>query len=95
MNDYPQTSSTTTILNTLQWLPLAERTICKAVMMCRIVNRLVAIPPLELHTTSSVARGHIARFLVPYARTSIYRHSFFLYIIQYKDMEHPSTTIGG
>ena len=42
-----------------------------------MVNGLVAIPPLELHTTSSVARGHIARFLVPYARTSTYRHSFF------------------
>jgi hypothetical protein len=39
---------------------LAERTICKAVMMYRMVNGLVAIPPLELHTTSSVARGHIA-----------------------------------
>ena len=78
MNDYRQTSSVTTMLNTLQWQPLAERrTRCKAVMMYRIVNGLIAIPPLELHTTSSVARGHIARFLVPYARTSTYRHSFF------------------
>ena len=32
---------------------------------------------LELNTTASVARGHIARFLVPYVRTSTYRHSFF------------------
>jgi len=46
-------------------------------MMYRIVNGLLALPPFGLHTTSSVARGHIARFLVPYARTSIYRHSFF------------------
>ena len=28
-------------------------------MMYRIVNGLVAIPPFELYTTSSVARGHI------------------------------------
>jgi hypothetical protein len=78
MNDYRQTSSVTTMLNTLQWQQLAERrTRCKTVMMYRIVNGLIAIPPLELHTTSSVARGHIARFLVPYARTSTYRHSFF------------------
>ncbi|CAG2241231.1 unnamed protein product [Mytilus edulis] len=35
------------------------------------------IPTQELHTTSSVARGHTTRFLVPYARTSTYRHSFF------------------
>ena len=46
-------------------------------MMYRNINGLIAIPPLELHTTISVARGHIARFLVSYARTSTYRHSFF------------------
>jgi hypothetical protein len=79
------------MLNTLQWQPLAEkRTRCKAVMMYRIVNGLVAIPPLELHTTSSVARGHIARFLVPYTKTSTYSHFFFP---GSKDMEQPSTTI--
>lgn len=78
MNDYRQTSSVTTMLNTLQWQPLAERrTRCKAIIMYTIVNDLVAIPPLELHTTSSVARGHIARLLVTYTRTSTYRHPFF------------------
>jgi len=65
------------MLNKLQWQPLAERTRCKAVMMYRIENGLVAIPPLELHTTSSIARGHIARFLVPYVRNTTCRHSFF------------------
>ena len=66
------------MLNTLQWQSLAERrTRCKAVMMYRIVNGLIAIPPLELHTTSFVVRRHIARFLVPYAGTSTYSHSFF------------------
>ena len=64
MNDYRQRSSVTSMLNTLQWQPLADRrTICKAVMMYRIVNGLVAKPPLELHTTSHVARCHIARSL--------------------------------
>jgi len=54
MNDYQQTSSITTMLNTLQWQPLVERrTRCQAVMMYRIVNGLVAIPPLELHTKIS------------------------------------------
>ena len=78
-NDYQQTSSVTTMLTTLHWKLLAERrTRCKAIVMYIIVNGLVAIPSLELHTTSSVAssRGHIARFLVPYARTSTHRHSF-------------------
>jgi hypothetical protein len=54
MNDYRQTSSVKTMLNTLQWQPLAERrTRCQAVMMYRIVNGLVAIPLLELHTKIS------------------------------------------
>ena len=51
------------------------RTICKAVMMYRIVNGIVAIPPPELYITSSVARGHIERFLVTYARTPTYRNN--------------------
>ena len=97
MNDYRQTSSVTTMLKTRQWQPLAERrTRCKAVMMYRIVrilNGLVAIPPLELHTTSSVTRDHIARFLVPYAKN--FNLQAFLLPRQYKDMEQSSTNIGG
>jgi len=63
--------------------------------MYRILNGLVAISPLELHTTSSVARGHIhvARFLVPYAKN--FNLQAFLLPRQYKDMEQPSTNIGG
>ena len=55
------------MLNKLQWQPLADRsTRCKAVMIdvqyriVHFVNGLVAIPRIELHTASSVARGHIA-----------------------------------
>ena len=78
MNTYAQTSSVTSMLDTLQWSSLEERRArCKAVMMYRIVNGLVAIPPSELHPTSSAARGHTRRFMVPYARTLIYKQSFF------------------
>lgn len=66
------------MLNTLQWQLLSERrTPCTAVMMYIIVNDLVVKPPLELHTTSPIARGHIVRFLVQYAKTSSYRDFFF------------------
>jgi len=54
MNNYHQTSSVTSMLQTLQWPTLAERRArIKAMMMYRIVNGLVqnvAIPPTELHT---------------------------------------------
>jgi hypothetical protein len=46
MNNYQQTSSVTSMLQTLQWPTLAERRArIKATMMYRIVNGLVAIPP--------------------------------------------------
>ena len=44
-------------------------------MMYRIVNGILAISSLELQTTSSVTRGHMAQFLLPYARTSIFLDS--------------------
>jgi ammonia channel protein AmtB len=78
MNNYAQSSSITSMLGTLQWSSLEERRArCKAVMMYRIVNGLVAIPPSELHPTSSAARGHTNRFMVPYAKTLIYKQSVF------------------
>ena len=57
MNNYQQTSSVTSMLQTLQWPTLAERRArIKATMMYRIVNGLVAIPPTELHTSTTTAR---------------------------------------
>jgi hypothetical protein len=53
-------------------------------MMYRIVNGLVAIPPTELHT-STTARGHTARFIVLYARTII---------VQYPKFDKNLTSIG-
>jgi hypothetical protein len=83
MNNYQQTSSVTSMLQTLQWPTLAERRArIKATMMYRIVNGLVAIPPTEQHTSTTTARGHTARFIVPYARTQLYRNSFFPDTIQ-------------
>jgi hypothetical protein len=42
------------MLQTLQWPTLAERRArIKATMMYRIVNGLVAIPPTELHASTT------------------------------------------
>lgn len=78
MNNYSQTSSVTSMLEILQWTSLEERRARnKAIMMYRIVHGLVAIPTTELHPTMTSARGHTNRFLIPYARTLLYKHSFF------------------
>lgn len=78
MNNYSQTSSVTSMLEILQWTSLEERRARnKAIMMYRIVHGLVAIPTTELHSMMTTARGHTNRFLNPYARTLLYKHSFF------------------
>jgi hypothetical protein len=57
----------TTMRNTLQWQPLTERrTICKALMVYRIVNDLVAIPLLERNTTSYyIISSHMSYSTIP------------------------------
>ena len=74
MNNYQQTSSLTSMLQTLQWPTLTER---RARIKATIVNSLVDVPPTELHTSATTARGHTARFIDLYAISQLYRHSFF------------------
>ena len=77
LNDYRQSSSVSQMLNQLQWQTLSERRAhAKCILMFRIVNHLVEIPPCMLTSTINV-RGHSTCYLVPYARTCVYRHSFF------------------
>ena len=76
-SDFRSTSSATPMLQQLQWSTLQERRAqTKVVMMYRIVYHLVDISSCHLTPTISV-RGHNMKFLVPYARTSIYQKSFF------------------
>ena len=71
--DYKHTSSVSAKLNQLGWESLQQWR-KQAVMMYRIVYRLVAIPTGVLIPTMSI-RGHL--FLVPYARTVTDQKSFF------------------
>jgi hypothetical protein len=75
--DYRTTSSVTAMLDQLQWSSLEERRAqAKADMMYRIVNGLVDIPTSLLSPTLTM-RGHTQKYLVPFARIDVYRHSFF------------------
>ena len=77
--DYHTTSSTSKMIQDLGWQPLqTRRQQAKVTLMYRIVNNLVDIPGEQyLHTTTSVTRGHGLKFIVPYCRTDLLRHSFF------------------
>ena len=78
MGDYRTTSSVTAMMTDLHWQTLQERRAqAKAIMMFLIVNSLVDIPPTHLIPAAVTIRGHSQKFLVPYARTSTYRQSFF------------------
>ena len=76
--DFRRTSSVTKMLEALRWPTLQERrTQCRVTMMYRIVQDLVDIPISTFHHTTSMAHGHSQRFIIPFARTDAYKHSFF------------------
>ena len=76
-HDYRRSSSVTAMLDQLQWASLQERRAhAKVEMMFRIVNDLVDIPTSFL-TPTLMMRGHTQKYLVPFAGTVIYQHSFF------------------
>ena len=78
-SDYRYDSSPT-LMKTQQGWPIlrARRTQGKAVIMYRIVNKLVAIPEI-MHLTRREAStcGYDIRFHQPYTRVLAYKHSFF------------------
>ena len=79
-NDYNYTSSVTAMMRALEWESLQQhRQESKAVMMYRIVNSLVDIPPEQhMHPQgTAVTRGHQSRFMVPYSRKDTHRTTFF------------------
>ena len=78
-NDFRRTSSVTPMLHELQWPTLRERRAqFKAVMMFRIVHGLIGIPPSYLATAPRMSqRGHSQKFIVPFARTDVFQHTFF------------------
>jgi hypothetical protein len=79
--DYRTTSSVTQMLEALQWTELQQRRKrVKVIMLCRIVNHLVAISPQPYIIPRGVVlttRGHDTRFLLPYSRMQSHQQSFF------------------
>ena len=55
-----------------------RRANAKLVMIYRIMYGLIDIPaPDFLHPSTLSTRGNTLRYIIPYCRTDIYRHSFF------------------
>ena len=84
VGDFSRYSSVTTMLQRLKWQSLqARRDRAQVTMLYRIVYRLVDIPPeAYLRTASRRTRGHSLRFLVPHAKTAVYKDSFFPHAIR-------------
>ena len=76
-NDFSKESSVTSMLKDLKWDTLQHRrSMAKVTMMYKITNNLVDIThqltPLDTRT-----RGHNSRFVIPKARTSLLRGTYF------------------
>jgi hypothetical protein len=83
--NYNTTSSVTTMLNHLNWDTFQQRRLrTKAIMMYRIINRLVAIePPPFMHHLGTATRGQQHKYIVPYSRTTVHKEAFFPSTIGY------------
>lgn len=76
--DYKTRSSTSQMIHDLGWKTLHERRAnVKLVVVYIIVHGLIDIHSLFFRPVSLNTRGNSLRFLVPFCRTDIYRHSFF------------------
>jgi len=83
-NDYNNTTSVTTMLNTLQWpSPDTRREKQCLVLMYKIVHGLVAVPSDKLIPTDGRTRSnHSYKFETISSSTSVYKNSFFLLLYQ-------------
>ena len=78
--DYKQQSSLAQMLLHLHWQSLQERrTHNKAIMLYKIINNLVAIPPAPpyLYHSSDLTRGHHIQLRQHHCTILSYQHSFF------------------
>ena len=92
-NEYNQTASVTNLLQQLNWPTLQERRAqAKVVMFYKIVNNLVAVPAPTVRQPI-VIRGYSHRYLVPFARTIVYQHSFYPDAIRLWNSIPPSTVL--
>ena len=75
--DYRQTSSVTTMLQSLQWQTLQHRRqVNKVVMFKRILTGSVAIPAQLFTPCTVTTRGNPHKFIQPPARIQAYQYSF-------------------
>ena len=78
-NDYIWDSSITNLLNKLKWQTLQRRrNNCKAIMLYKIIHKLVFISATEFLTpTVTHTRHNQHNYLIPSSRINVHLHSFF------------------
>ena len=76
--DYKTTSNTSQMIANLGWSTLQQRrTEARLVMVYHITHDLVDIPVAQYTVTVMHIRGPSKRYMLPFCRTDVYRHSFF------------------
>ena len=93
--DFCRRSSVSAMLTTLEWKTLEERRRhIKLTLLFKIVNNLVDIKPTMLNQ-STAHLGEHHRYIVPYARTLLYKHSFFPSAIRaWNSLKVEETSVG-
>ena len=84
MSDYSQ-SSVTSMLDELQWSTLHKRRyISRLQMFYKIIYHHLAleVPPYFISTQRPTRYQHTLHYIIPFANTDSYKHSFFLHTIR-------------
>ena len=77
-NNFSREVRVTPMLQELEWVPLSERRArAKTTILYKALNDLIDIPTDHLSQTQSQTRQP-NNFFIPFARTDIYKHSYFL-----------------
>ena len=77
-NNFSRETRVTPMLQALNWVPLSERRAkAKTTLLFKAINNLVHIPTDHLSLVQSYTRQH-SNFFIPYCRTDLYRHSFYM-----------------
>ena len=77
-NTYTRETSVTTLLQNLKWTPLSERRArAKSTLLYKALHGDIHIPIHNLNVTQAPTRQQ-QNFYIPFARTDMYKHSFYL-----------------
>ena len=77
-NTYTRESSVTTLLQNLKWTPLSERRArSKSTIFYKALHGDIQVPTGNLNLIQAPTRNQ-QNFYIPFARTNVYKHSFYM-----------------